>query len=366
MKHKRVLVLIAFIAITLYGSAQLTVREVAAPAEDISLYDSLSDKIMYDGYKRYIGQQILVLPKSKKYFSYSPGYRDFCEEPKRSACNSGNAGRFPELAGTYLKIVDILDKTNKDDPSANVGFYLKLQSKDGSILYYQVATNARNVNGALTPFMFTGYLEKLKQLNLNKKFIALNKLETARDVNTGKAVEVLEGSEWTCVELTFVEAMSDPEVSAVYIFKDSLANEIAIGIKGFYEGLSGGIQHFRSKQEIVAEQQQKRAEEIKRLADEKKALAQQTAQNKQATAAAAQAKKERRENLIKKYGDRYGNMIADGKVEIGMNAQMCTDAWGKPRDINRTTGAYGTHEQWVYNLKSYLYFENGKLITIQN
>ena len=104
----------------------------------------------------------------------------------------------------------------------------------------------------------------------------------------------------------------------------------------------------------------------KQIADEKKQKEQDAIQSKKNAAATAEAKKLRRENLIKKYGEKYGTMIADGHVAIGMTKPMCIDAWGKPQDINRTTGTYGVHEQWVYNMKSYLYFENDILTTIQN
>jgi hypothetical protein len=46
---------------------------------------------------------------------------------------------------------------------------------------------------------------------------------------------------------------------------------------------------------------------------------------------------------------------------------MVLESWGHPSGgINKTTGAWGIHEQWVYGMGQYLYFENGKLTTIQN
>ena len=54
-------------------------------------------------------------------------------------------------------------------------------------------------------------------------------------------------------------------------------------------------------------------------------------------------------------------------VRIGMTqAQVLDIAWGKPERINRTTTAAGTREQWVYGSRSYLYFQDGILTTIQN
>lgn len=54
-------------------------------------------------------------------------------------------------------------------------------------------------------------------------------------------------------------------------------------------------------------------------------------------------------------------------VTLGMSAEeVRASSWGRPKSVNTTTGAYGTHEQWVYGGQNYLYFENGRLTTIQN
>jgi hypothetical protein len=56
-----------------------------------------------------------------------------------------------------------------------------------------------------------------------------------------------------------------------------------------------------------------------------------------------------------------------GGVKLGMTAaQVRASNWGAPVSVNRTTGAFGVHEQWVYENDNYLYFENGVLTTIQN
>ena len=53
-------------------------------------------------------------------------------------------------------------------------------------------------------------------------------------------------------------------------------------------------------------------------------------------------------------------------VNIGMTSeQVKASSWGKPQSVNTTTSVYGNREQWVYG-RSYLYFENGILTTIQN
>lgn len=55
------------------------------------------------------------------------------------------------------------------------------------------------------------------------------------------------------------------------------------------------------------------------------------------------------------------------QVEIGMTKEeVLTEGWGRPEDVNRTTTANGTSEQWVYSGYRYLYFEDGILVTIQD
>lgn len=74
----------------------------------------------------------------------------------------------------------------------------------------------------------------------------------------------------------------------------------------------------------------------------------------------------RKKNLLIKYGKYNTELILQGKVIIGMTKSMCIEAWGEPSDINKTSGSWGVHEQWVYGMSNYLYFENGILTSIQN
>lgn len=54
-------------------------------------------------------------------------------------------------------------------------------------------------------------------------------------------------------------------------------------------------------------------------------------------------------------------------VHVGMTQHDVLDcSWGKPQKINRTIMAHSTHEQWVYGIGSYLYFQGGVLTAIQN
>lgn len=51
---------------------------------------------------------------------------------------------------------------------------------------------------------------------------------------------------------------------------------------------------------------------------------------------------------------------------IGMTAQEVRySTWGSPKDINKTTTAYGVSEQWVYDGRRYIYLDDGVVTAIQ-
>lgn len=73
----------------------------------------------------------------------------------------------------------------------------------------------------------------------------------------------------------------------------------------------------------------------------------------------------KRKTLTAEFDEITAKKIANKQIWIGMTKRMAELSIGKPEDINKSEGAYGTNEQWVYNNK-YLYFENGKLTSWQN
>ena len=66
------------------------------------------------------------------------------------------------------------------------------------------------------------------------------------------------------------------------------------------------------------------------------------------------------------FGYANAQRIKNGGYWIGMTDEMAKLSLGNPDEINRTTDSWGVQEQWVYSGKNlYLYFENGKLTSIQ-
>lgn len=82
-----------------------------------------------------------------------------------------------------------------------------------------------------------------------------------------------------------------------------------------------------------------------------------------------QAREKRRQELVAKYGDKYGNLISKGKVAIGMTKEMCREAVGYPSNQYSATTARGTSEIWVYYVfgtTTVLYFDENVLYLIEN
>lgn len=65
------------------------------------------------------------------------------------------------------------------------------------------------------------------------------------------------------------------------------------------------------------------------------------------------------------YESNYKEANNKSEPRIGMtHEQVEASTWGKPKEINKTTYAWGTTEQWVYSGYRYIYFENGKVTAI--
>jgi len=72
----------------------------------------------------------------------------------------------------------------------------------------------------------------------------------------------------------------------------------------------------------------------------------------------------RKEEIIQRYGQEMGTIIANGKVRIGMTKKMCIDAWGNSIISNKTITEEGTFERLQYG-SGVLYFTNGVLKRIE-
>lgn len=66
-----------------------------------------------------------------------------------------------------------------------------------------------------------------------------------------------------------------------------------------------------------------------------------------------------------KLPEKRKQLLRKRTLTTGMTPEEVVLIYGKPADVNRSVGSWGTHEQWVYEVSEtkneYLYFENGKV-----
>lgn len=242
----------------------------------------------------------------------------------------------------------------------------------------------KGVDDKFFPVLLMGYYEKSKIEYLNKTFVLkpegkyVTNNYVAKNLNGGRYKMI--AGELTCTEVCFVEEKNDfisdsqygktnrcKYLSPFYVFQDNEKTELLVSLEITDKYVSS-----ISKDQIEGDIEGKynfKPIQTSNLIDSEIYYAQLRAEKEAEEAKIAEKEKERiaRVNLIrKKYGKANADLILSGKVRTGMTREMCRDSWGVPTDINKSSGSWGVHEQWVYDSSNYLYFENGILTTIQN
>ena len=333
------------------------------------VFDSITDMVTRENSLRLTGQEIFIVPASKAYeqqndektTSYSNFYTSnasndiFVYKPVSFKYGNGSPGLasdYKALNGKYFKITEVLDQTDEKiysrySSDGKTGVFLKLEGKENrETLYYRFFSQDWTITGPKhEEFIFTGIYEKAKQKYLNKRFMTHtdNGYQT-KELNTGQNITYA-NLQWTCTDVTLVDRPNRQYQVMALILKDTASREIAVFLNSEFSGSGLLISHFKSEDERLAEIREANEREKQNV----------------------QAYKLRKAEMTKKYGPKFGPVVADHEVAIGMNKKMCVDAWGEPDHINVTsTNKTGYHEQWVYNLRSYIYFDNNLLTAIQS
>lgn len=186
------------------------------------------------------------------------------------------------------------------------------------------------------------------------------------DIITGKKIKINAGSKWFCKEVTLFkidDLFSRKEIGYSSYNKDyslyhKMTNDsnetIAINI------MNGNIEHHKF---ILYDLYLKQEEEkkIALAALKEKERKEEQIRQKQIRV----AKEKRKLECINIFGQANGELIAAGKVRIGMTKEMCSKAWGVPFWSNKTTTESRVYENWRYGFGYSLHFINGKLKRIE-
>lgn len=258
-------------------------------------------------------------------------------------------GKEPYGTKEFKKLDDI-DIENSRNWQLSLRITLRNESNKDEL--YWIVDQARFLG---KPFFLVPYFEKKREIYLNENLVLRysdrtnTKLQNLIDVNTGETINIKYGEVWTCSDISFIESKDSYYLKCFYFLKNG-DREVKIDLE------SGLIEdYFILETEFIKQEleKKKKEEERKKEAEERK---------KREELERAKFKKD----CIAKWGQKMGGYIADGKVILGMNKEMCIAAWGHPININRTIVKGLTSEQWVYGWGTYLYFDNGVLSAIQD
>ncbi len=326
---------VTMIAITSY--AQISSIKIAPKAVQVSTaaapYDSLENISGYN-YKALIGQTLFLRPiaeaRKKGYYLYldlltSPS-ADNPASYYMKTYSFGSPAVSYSANSKYFKVLEMFEKKGYYEDYV---FFKMIEKESGDTVYYRFPR--LGAYRSFENFVVLGYYEKMKSLLKGNKLVYKNKSWVT--ISTYPFLSLQDGKKakqeipvktiFECRDVTFVE---DDKYSMVCILHNDTYGD-------FYVKEDGIRNHFITYDKYLEEQK---------------------------------ADQQRKKQLMAKYGQKNGQLIFDGKVRIGFSKTMCKEAWGEPDAINTTTGSWGVHEQWVYKDGCYLYFENGKLTSIQN
>lgn len=268
------------------------------------------------------------------------------------------------LQGKYFTILDVVLKNSIDPENlASEKTDVRLENVDGgenNIYLFKLKDNitkdtvlwkVRRDDGVQhRPFILVSFFTKLKKKYSSNTLIAEWDLNGFTDINTGNQVYIKQDDKWMCTDFSFVDTKDNFELVPYFFLKNAKGEEIRVTVDDMLnKGRFITEKDFNTRE---AKRQQKQ-EDIK-----KQEIAKQ--------AKIAKDQEESRKTLVKMFGEKYGNLVNDSKVVLGMTKEMCEMSWGSPIAVNTIKSKGSVVEQWVYSGANFLYFKGNVLITIQN
>lgn len=285
-----------------------------------------------------------------------PPFFYYSDDPYRETLN-GYYTPYQAIEGKSFKIANIRFHTSSINPTI---FTLLDERNDTVYWITQIGSSEytplkEKDNKEYYPVIVSGFIEKMKQLYLNKEFYI-------RDSDTIK---------FKCTEIVFAGEANNYMVPSLVIKSDSREAIIPLAkapdILSHYLNINNPYSYpscFTDLRIAYAEDFEKELEK-ERIAQADK-LEKERMAKAQAERARTEALQKRTQYLNKKFGAAMAKIILSGKVQIGMTREMCKEAWGHPQKVNTTTTPQTVSEQWVYGGHNYLYFTNGRLTAVQN
>lgn len=293
---------------------------------------------------KYVKNEIVVLAGAGVYHYDKKTKKDLFayREENEYIKNSRRSGYFTHYSSIEGKTFKILDIKQEKVGSIFDSFAFKLQSEDNKIVYWTAECNTMKYKNIAYPAIIKGYIKKMKDLYLHKDFYFSSSEYNSERYFCSDLIFRPDDSGYYVPYMKLNEKDNDTRylrlINAPKLFDSEMHVNQGLMLE---EGLLVDACFFESEKKRHEQELQVIAEQV------------------------IKEKKQREINILKKYGNYYGKLILKNIVKIGMSKSMALESWGHPNDINRTIGSYGVHEQWCYD-DAYLYFEDGKLTTIQD
>jgi hypothetical protein len=351
MKIKQILILSLLLAMTDFLYAQTTIskdefnkkleeRIVSKPPS----YDStktLEEQFKPENQFQFIGMQLYLPPvihpeagpvifsvsnngfdKGNKYFTITDVLQgNVIQQLKQKNVFNQCGFRYKNLDSLELNdviiftIIELRDNSKKESPP----------------LYWIVCQSKRRpyCNSNYNAFISVPYFEKQKQTFKNQPVIYLS-----------------DKTKWFCKDVTLLKNWNNDSQDSIYdifcILKNDNNKQMQLKPPSDKNGRS-----------FITESEYIRLDHANRN------------QKEQLLKEISDRQEKHRIECVTKFGKKYGEFIAQNKIEVGMTIEMCEVAWGTPWNISKITSTR-TKEIWFYNWKYKLYFENKTLVKIEH
>jgi len=344
---KYLIIFLSLTSFSIYSQVTSTKIEVREKEKEQLIYDGKSNFKEFediDGYKLYIGQKIYTLK------SFSPIY-------------NVKGQRFADYHNKYYTIKNVIQKkVNAYSNDMVVSDVLEIVSdENGKTYYYKIGKSYNSgagwVNDGIQPsIILVPYFLNLKETYENKQYVIVSywRENGFKNEATNEWVvvdEKLYGGKWNC-EVSLIE--KDGKEMICFIMKSNEGEVISSPVnnnanfkkfsiaKKLDDSVNGGL-FFMSVEDYNDQVELRNKIKIDEVA----------------------RNNDRIDKLTQKYGKQKGDLIADGKVEIGMTKEMCKEAWGIPLKTNVEKTSTITKESLIYSWSKRLHFQNGKLVKIE-
>jgi len=239
--------------------------------------------------------------------------------------------------------------------------YFTFTLKDEENKLFKLRIHSRKIKEY--PFYIKQKIERQKRDHAGRKYYVRSDIRGRTgfvNVLDGKAYPYQPGKEYLCTDFSFLYDKKDA-TRPYYIFKDEVGREYTVAPEtDTYPGNAAKITDFLDEAEYTAyKEQQKRT--LDSLTVAMKLL--------EAEAKQAQADQEKKQavefsRLKSKYGEKNAELIANGKVRLGMTKAMCLEAWGEPHRKIQSNEHGVNIELWEYTRTEWLKFSGGKLVVM--